>query len=302
MYAPFSYLQQSVVGSAPAVLPDITGGTVNTFTSGGITYRSHKFTGDGTLVVNSLGTLSTVQLLVVAGGGAGGFGNTSGGGGAGGYILSSSYSLTVGTINVRVGAGGAANTNQFGTGSPGNLSGFFNVTASGGGGGAGDGVTIALGAGGSGGGNGVNSSASPGAGIFGQGFSGSRGILAPPYPAGGGGGANNAGGTGSYLNAGGSGSFNSLELGTAQSYAGGGFGGTQFDNNTFAIFTSGSTGGSGRGANRSYPNVATFPQSASAGLTNLGGGGGGGAGGSGEGSRNAGAGGSGVVIVTYLYQ
>jgi hypothetical protein len=300
IFTPFAFYGSQAV--APAALPDITGGTVNTFTSGGITYRSHKFTGDGTLVVTSLGNLSTAQLLVVAGGGAGGFGNTSGGGGAGGYILSSSYALTTTTYNVKIGAGGAANTNNANSGSPGNLSGFFNVTASGGGGGMADGANITSLAGGSGGGAGVNYPNTVGAGIFGQGFSGSRGLLAPPYPAGGGGGANNAGGTGSYRNAGGSGSFNSLELGTAQSYAGGGFGGSQFDNNTFAIFTSGSTGGSGRGANRSYPSAATFAQSSSAGLTNLGGGGGGGAGDAGAGSRNGSPGGSGVVIVTYLYQ
>ena len=139
MYIPFAFVGSQAVG-----LPNITGGSVFTYVSGGLNYRSHTFTGDGTLVVNSLGNLTTAQLLVVAGGGAGGFGNTSGGGGAGGYILSSSYALTATTYNVKIGAGGATNTNSFNTGSPGNLSGFYDVTASGGGGGAGDGYTAAM--------------------------------------------------------------------------------------------------------------------------------------------------------------
>ena len=298
LFTPFAFY-----GSAPAVgLPDITGGTIYTYTSGSKTYKSHTFTGDGTLVVNSLGNLTTAQLLVVAGGGAGGFGNTSGGGGAGGYILSSSYALTTTTYNVKVGAGGAPNyTSNATSGSPGNLSAFYNVTASGGGGGMGDGMSAAALAGGSGGGAGVNYN-NPGAGIFGQGFSGSRGnVSGPPYPAGGGGGANNQGGTGSYVNAGGSGSFNYLRSGSAISYAGGGFGGTQFGTTAELIFTSGSTGGSGRGGNKDYSG-GEANQNSTAGLANYGGGGGGGGGAAGDSMRSGSAGGSGIVIVTYLYQ
>ena len=84
------------------VEPDsFSGGTYTAV--GGYKYRT--FTSSGAL--QQIGS-STVDMLVVAGGGSGAGANNSnnGGGGAGGY-LSGSLTLTAGTYNIVIGAGGA---------------------------------------------------------------------------------------------------------------------------------------------------------------------------------------------------
>ena len=71
-----------------------TGGIVSTFTSGSVTYVSHKFiSGSGTFSILSGETQA--QVLVVGGGGAGvaglGTNQYGDGGGAGGLVYSGSY-------------------------------------------------------------------------------------------------------------------------------------------------------------------------------------------------------------------
>jgi hypothetical protein len=87
--------------------PLATGGNdVNDYSEGGINYRAHIFTSDGTLTFSAGGA---VEYLVVAGGGGGGGGWQAGGGGAGGY-LSASTSVTARAYTVTIGAGGTGRT------------------------------------------------------------------------------------------------------------------------------------------------------------------------------------------------
>jgi hypothetical protein len=115
-------------------LPVITalGGTVTTFSSGGVNYKVHTFTTSSDFIVES-GT-ARVDYLIVAGGGSGGGGghNGGGGGGAGGYF--EGY-LTVGpgTYPVQVGAGGVCPSGQ--NGQNGSNSSFNSIVCYGGGGG-----------------------------------------------------------------------------------------------------------------------------------------------------------------------
>ena len=62
-----------------------SGGTITTYTSGGVTYQMQTFTASGTLTVGSSGV---VDALIVAGGGGGGghTGNISDGGGGAGVL------------------------------------------------------------------------------------------------------------------------------------------------------------------------------------------------------------------------
>ena len=63
-----------------------TGGTITTYTLGGITYKLHTFTSDGTFSVSS-GSGNGVEYFIVGGGGDGGSSvggtNSSAGGGGG---------------------------------------------------------------------------------------------------------------------------------------------------------------------------------------------------------------------------
>ena len=94
-----------VVGDQP------TGGTISTYTSGGINYRVHSFTSDGSFVFPMD---STISILIVAGGGSGGAG-TGGGGGAGGLIYIPSYNIVAGTWTCTIGAGGTNDATATGT-------------------------------------------------------------------------------------------------------------------------------------------------------------------------------------------
>ena len=82
-----------VVFSAP------TGGTQVTYTYGGVTYRLHIFTNNGTFTRQAV---STVDILVVGGGGGAGFG----GGGAGALVWGTSKTLTDASYAVSIGSGG----------------------------------------------------------------------------------------------------------------------------------------------------------------------------------------------------
>ena len=45
-----------------------SGGTTNTYTDGGVEYKSHTFTGGGTFSVTDVGSEGEVQFMALAGG------------------------------------------------------------------------------------------------------------------------------------------------------------------------------------------------------------------------------------------
>ena len=160
-------------GEVPAFVT-ATGGTILTSTCGN--FKSHVFTGPGTLCVSSAGNSKgsdKVDYLVVAGGGsAGGYYGT---GGAGGFRLSNGYctptmsplasptSLPVAVTGypIDVGGGGTANPSAPGIGAyDGNnggnsvFAGTTPITSAGGGFGSASGPTVVGGSGGSGGSSG----------------------------------------------------------------------------------------------------------------------------------------------------
>ena len=95
-----------------------TGGTVTTYSSGGVNYRVHSFLSNANFVAASSGT---VDMLLVGGGGGGG--NYLGGGGGGGAVLHvQNRTLSAATYAVVRGNGGLGGQNntddgQIGSGS-----------------------------------------------------------------------------------------------------------------------------------------------------------------------------------------
>jgi len=262
--------------------------------------------------------VTNIDYLVVAGGGSGGA-RHGGGGGAGGLISETGISVSgITSLNVTVGAGGAAvrplSPPNYAVGLPGNNSSiaknegiglFTTATAFGGGGGEAGGQGPQNG-GGSGGGA---QSALVSTGTPGQGNNGGQGgQSAPPYWSGGGGGAGAVGGNGTNL-AGGNGGAGSIWLSSFtttiatalsldqtgqisgnQVYFAGGGGGSIAGGTP----TAGSGGLGGGGA----ANVgAGLGLVGTAGTENSGGGGGGT--GCCEPIAFSGAGGSGVVIIRF---
>jgi len=261
-----------------------TGGTISTYSSGGVNYNVHTFTSSGVFKPTAA---ATVNYLVVAGGGSGGS-NIAGGGGAGGLragtlaVLAQSYAITVG-------AGGAAGQVDSGgaqSGNNGTDSTFSSITSIGGGAGGPE-FSGNANNGGSGGG-GSRNGGNAGSGTSGQGNDGGNGTTSGGTDnqgsGGGGGGAGAVGvaATNSAPGNGGAGLANSI-TGSSVTYAGGGGGG--------GYNTSNSSGGSGGGGNGSGGGSA-----ATVGAANTGSGGG--AGGY-SGNRPGKSGGSGIVIISY---
>ena len=98
----------------PPPQTEASGGVVSDYAIGPLVYRTHIFTGSGTLNVTGIGDLGgNAEYLVVAGGGGGGH-NVGGGGGAGGLrtnlsghpLAGGTYTLSAGSYTVTVGAGG----------------------------------------------------------------------------------------------------------------------------------------------------------------------------------------------------
>jgi hypothetical protein len=181
-----SYVQQFVSGP-----PIATGGDeIGTYTDGGVTYKYHKFTSNGSFDVTREGD---VDVLIVGAGGAGGGRVTvnGGGGGAGQVLEDSSVNIPIGSYSVVIGDGGVSSTTSP---SP--------ATTDGGSSDFADGAYIAAGGGGGGTGSGQNgrSGASGGGatpngtgGAATAGSAGGNGISTGK--AGGGGGAGAAGGS-----------------------------------------------------------------------------------------------------------
>jgi len=178
-----------------------TGGTESTYIGNGSngvlnqSYKVHKFTTSGSLVVTQGGA---IDVLCVGGGGGSGNSGPVGGGGGGGFI-STSISVPSGTLPIVVGAGGNPGAN-------GGVSSLNPVYAYGGG--AGNGGAGASGGGGEGNGGGA------GAAIAGQ---GNVGYLGSGGAGGGGGGA----GAAATSPTGGAGKASSIS-GTATTYGKGG--------------------------------------------------------------------------------
>ena len=303
-----------VAGPSPI---SATGGTTNTYSDGGINYKSHVFTypnSDNFIVTAGF---DNVEYLVVAGGGGGANSNGGGGGGGGGGLLSnypgvpaplrgSPLTLSVGTYPVTVGAGGAS---QNGAASPsdwakrGGTSSFnapSPISATGGGAGS-ESTGNPERPGGSGGGGSYN--AGGGTATSGQGNDGGPGHGGGGSPAYGGGGGGGAGGTGTAGTPSGGGhggvGLRVIIAGpnppygtpgpgptTGGWFAGGG-GGGHYNGSGSA-----GTGGSGGGANGGTQDTRNHATSST-------GGGGGGSGGEPT-SFVAGNGGPGIVIVRYV--
>ena len=230
MYIPFNFI--STEGSL-----DATGGNVQTFSSGGINYKSHEWNlgeqnATHSFTVNS-GITNQAQILVVGAGGGYGGGDFSDpdyfppGGGGGEAIISSSLRLVGGTsYEIILGSMG---TDSYGTG-PGTNGGNASIngpsiseTALGGGGGGGvifgsrDGLSGGSGGGAGTTGGGAGSNGSAGAGARG-GDGGSATTCPPNFRGGAGGGATgNASG-----NDPGPGLSTTMRIGVIEYYAHGG--------------------------------------------------------------------------------
>lgn len=202
-----------------------TGGTENTYTSGGFTYKSHKFTTSGTFTVTSLGDSPSVDVLVVAGGGGTGFDRRSGGG-AGGFRTNTQTLVSTTGYTVTVGTAGPYNT-QTTRGGNSSFVGASTITSTGGGSGGVliSGTYYSGNSGGSGGGQSLGGSAGSGnAGGFTpvEGYAG--GNQTDTIQGGAGGGAGGIGGGSTSGNT--AGASNDYETGSNQTYAQGGAGGS----------------------------------------------------------------------------
>ena len=289
-YATALSLDGQTLASASIIGATISGGTVTA--SGG--YIIHSFTNVGTNTL-TVSTLVTVDYIVVAGGGSGGVGR-GGGGGAGG-VRSGTLTLSAGSYNITVGAGGESIINDpvQPQGYNGGSSSIDTLVSTTGGGGGGSFSNKSGRNGGSGGGRDANATTLDfsGTGISGEGFGGSGGPFTGTGVGGGGGGAGGIG----YGSNGGPGISSTL-TGITRYYAGGGGGGggtgPYINNNGVAhggtyLVSNGIYGG-GNGASTSGSKPIFTDASA-----NTGGGGGGQ-----TGTGPSGAGGSGIVIIRYL--
>ena len=269
---------------------EATGGTVSEYQDGGVFYRAHKFANSGQFNVHNAPENAKIDYLLVGGGGSGGTsgpnGRSGSGGGAGLLRYQTNQSISEGSYNITIGAGGVGNISNV-IGFPGNAStlelGSTTVTSPGGGAGGGgsSGVNRRGEDGGSGGG-GQTAAGGQGDGDAG----GSNGSVSPdqgwgnngegPINAGGGGGAGQAGGTGRDRDGGDGLSYNITGITTY--YAGGGGGAdTQVSLSGPYVEALAGVGGLGGGgdAQSTYPSRTGELGGAQHGVGGSGGGGGG---------------------------
>ena len=300
------------------------GGSVGTFTDGGVTYAVHAFAASGagpqTSHTFELRRARDVDHVIVAGGGGGG-GDVGGGGGAGGLLTTLTTSRgtgsgpierPVGTATLLVGhggAGGVQSPNEVGRGADGAASSAFELDAIGGGGGGtwggGTAGTEPGRAGGSGGGGGGYDGGATnkvgGSGTAGQGNAGGAGWDGQ-FAGGSGGGAGASGVAGSDSSPGAAGGVGLVVAivptalattlgigqveGTSLHFAGGGGAGSHRGDGA------GGLGGGGLGRTRGG-SLASVDGTAATG------GGGGGHGGVSDPVVKGGDGGSGVIVLRY---
>jgi hypothetical protein len=298
-----------------------TGGNlIQTYSTGGDTFKVHTFTSSGVFTVQSGN--SSIDALIVAGGGSGGAHACPAGGGAGGLVYKSGISVFGGDYNIIVGAGGPRTFSQnspygYQTGYQGANSSAFGLTAIGGGGGAtwdGEGSFGRI-TGGSTGGYGQGGSINSGvptaqqpiqagdSGLYGYGNRGGDGVYySTPYPGGGGGGAGGVGENspnGSTAGRGGIGFYTEIR-GTGEHFASGGCGGGWGRVTHNAPYAGGGAigdSGDASGQGTSWRGFGGYSQGADGSVNT--GGGGGGAGRTGNELSVGGAGGSGIVIIRY---
>ena len=271
-----------------------SGGTIATYSDGGVNYKSHTFTSSSTF---DAGIGGAADVLLVAGGGAGS--NWHGGGGGAGGMQTFQATATATTYSIVVGNGGAGGTTS--RGATGGDSSAFGTTSLGGGiggnwstGGGGDGIATVGGSGGGGGATNTGPFNIGAAGTAGQGNAGGDGNGDHWSGGGGGAGADGDDAAGAYYAGdGGIGIINTYRDGTDIYYAGGGGGGT-WQGGT----SENGDGGLGGGGYGSCNSNSTAP---SAGSANTGGGGGGHGG---QGNNTSWAsqttGGSGIVVIRYM--
>ncbi len=301
--------------------PPSGGNNTYTYSYGGISYKLHKFTANGTFTLSGSQAL---DLFMIGGGGGGGQ-HSGAGGGAGGLVWLTNQTIAAGTHSIVIGSGGqnasTGNASSGTFGAKGTDTTAFSKTAMGGGGGGYQGQTnTSITNGGCGGGaSRTQGSSAAGSSIqnstygYGQGFGGAytgSNNGAPNYAAYAGGGTgqagqNRTGGDGAsdfinsaaettaFLQAAVAGTDSSNNATTTSStgtlYIGGGGGGSDQDN--ISTYFNGGKGGGGRGnSNNNSP---------TGGMTNTGGGSGG------QSYNNNTAytslyGGSGLVIIRYV--
>jgi len=311
-----------------------TGGTVSTYTSGGVNYRVHSFLSNANFVASISGT---VDMLLVGGGGGGG--NYLGGGGGGGAVLYvQNRTISAATYAISRGNGGLGGQNNTDDGQIGSGSYFgtdyasTNLYARPGGAASGHGnggastsgtyatvvaSTAITGTGNGGGGASAGASAGVGADPTDRTVSapsgetwtlysnnaGGNGVQGGSHASGGGGGAGGAGVNGSSGQNGGVGV--QINIDNNNYYWGGGGGGGSITRQSSGA--NGGLGGGGGGGNQnggggSGGGSALNAGAAAGGHTaggdagaNTGGGGGGGS----HGDYDGGDGGTGIVIVKY---
>lgn len=282
------------------------GGTITTYTSGGVDYTVHSFltTGANTFTVPT--GVTSVDYLIVGGGGGGGgawIDQTGGSGGGGGQVLTGTATVTPEQdYTITVGAGGAGGVLSLTpsiapeSGANGSASSAFGQSAGGGYGAI----------------KSFNGFASPGTGKAGNSggnlFTGANGVANGYCQRGGGGaGAGGNGYVGQYVSSGASdisttgskggiGVASTLRTGVSTYYGGGGGGaGTGNCAQSGTGAGSGGDGGGGNSATWNGRGVSGTCCSGYDGTANSGGGGGGQSGYQGQG----GDGGSGIVVVRY---
>ena len=296
----------SPVSKSPAVIA--TGGTVTDVSQGGVSFRVHTFTSNGTFEVTRGGE---VDVLLVGGGG--GAGSRHGGGGGAGGVINGTIILDVNDYNISVGDGGVGDPNETRpglNGERGSNTTAFGDTALGGGGGSGSGdAPDSVKEGGSAGGvrdtnTGQGQQQDP-TNIAGTGFGNRAGNwLNPDCCQGAGGGG--AGGPGedatSPSNTSNGGDGIQVNIDGNSFYWGGGGGGGEGSRGGRGSDGGIGGGGAGSGSNangggsaiNSGEDAPNTNDGGSAGA-NTGGGGGGG----GDGTASGGNGGSGIVIIRY---
>ena len=284
------------------------GGAEASYSSGGVSYKSHTFTSSGSFEVSS--AAKSVDYLIVAGGGGGhgSYQSPGGGGGGAGGMITGTATLAPGTYTITVGAGGtygrgdgSSVTQRPTSGQNSSISSVSGASATGGGYGGGySGFGAANG--GSGGGEGFGAGA--GSGTSGQGNNGGTASQGQSQNAAGGGGKGAAGGVGNQstnttAGAGGSGGNNDYRTGSNIAYAGGGGGGGGYNQGPGG--NNGGAGGNGGGGAGGRSNSSGNCNASSA-SANTGGGGGGAGGPVGsidQSQQSGGNGGSGIVVIRY---
>ena len=104
---------------------EASGGTVSEYQDGSVFYRAHKFANSGQFSVHNAPENAKIDYLLIGGGGSGGTGGpggrSGGGGGAGLLRYQTNQSISEGSYNITIGAGGVGSISNV-IGNPGTAS------------------------------------------------------------------------------------------------------------------------------------------------------------------------------------